>query len=113
MNSGFVYIMSNYSRNALYIGTTSHLAERVLQHRCGEFGGFTSKYKCKYLLYFEDLNSIIVAIEREKQLKRWRREWKYNLIKSVNPGVIDLTPSIVDYKSLRSFDEINGTTNRS
>jgi putative endonuclease len=105
--------MSNYSRNVLYIGITSLLAERVLQHRRGEFGGFTSKYKCKYLVYYEDLNSITVAIEREKQLKRWHREWKFNLIKSVNPGLMDLTPSIIDYKSLRAFDDINGTTNGS
>ena len=109
MKGGFVYIMSNYSRNVLYIGTTSQLVERVLQHRCGDFDGFTSKYKCKYLIYYEDLSSISVAIEREKQLKRWHRQWKFNLIKSVNPGLMDLTSSIVDSNALRAFDEVNGS----
>jgi putative endonuclease len=107
MPGGFVYIISNYSRNVLYIGTTSNLVNRILQHRCETYHGFSSKYKCKYLLYYEDLASIRLAIEREKQLKNWHREWKYNLIKSVNPGLIDLTPSLIDLRELEALDKLN------
>jgi putative endonuclease len=79
----------------LYIGVTNDLVRRVFEHREGAVDGFTFKYGCKKLVYFEDSNSIEVAITREKQLKKWRREKKEYLIRSRNPRWLDLYPSIV------------------
>ena len=94
MNSGCVYIMSNKNRTTLYIGVTSNLATRVLEHRNGTGSKFTSKYNCFDLIYFEYYPSIVVAIAREKQLKNWHRDWKINLIKSENPELLDLSNSV-------------------
>jgi putative endonuclease len=94
MKKGYVYILSNYRRATFYIGVTSNLPQRVEQHRAGIVEGFTQKYKLKYLLYFEVFENITSAILREKQLKNWHREWKINLIKSVNPEMKDLTDEI-------------------
>jgi len=90
MKMGFIYILSNYTRTTLYIGVTNDLQERVTEHRNGTGSEFTSKYKLYYLLYFEEYQSIQLAIAREKQLKRWHREWKFNLIRTVNPELRDL-----------------------
>ena len=90
MKIGFVYILSNYSRTVLYIGVTNDLERRVLEHKRGEGSVFTTKYQCKYLMYMETLPSMLTAIQREKQLKRWHKEWKWNLIKQENPVCIDL-----------------------
>jgi len=94
MNAGFVYIMSNKSRSTIYIGVTSNLEVRVIEHRTGLGSEFTSKYKCFDLLFYEYHNKISHAIEREKQLKNWHREWKLNLIKEENPELNDLSESI-------------------
>ncbi|MFC1687554.1 GIY-YIG nuclease family protein [Patescibacteria group bacterium] len=85
----FVYIMASKS-GVLYIGITNDLHRRVLEHKKSFVEGFTKKYHCKKLLYFEEGGNVSGAIEREKQLKRWRREKKLNLIKSVNPSLKDL-----------------------
>lgn len=87
---GYVYIMSNANRTTLYIGVTSDLKTRKADHKNGIGSDFTTKYKLTDLLYFEDFPDIYQAIDREKQLKRWHREWKLNLIKSVNPQMNDL-----------------------
>lgn len=94
MNPGFVYIMSNKTRTSVYVGVTSDLTSRVLQHKLGEGGKFTSKYKCFELMYYESHDTIEHAIEREKQLKNWHREWKLNLIKERNPHMKDLSSEI-------------------
>ncbi|MBR3889629.1 GIY-YIG nuclease family protein [bacterium] len=86
-----VYIMTNYSNSTFYIGVTSNLPKRVWEHKNKFVDGFTKKYKINKLVYFELTNSIETAINREKQLKRWHREWKINLIKSVNPDFNDLS----------------------
>lgn len=93
MNSGYTYILSNKNRTVLYIGVTNDLYTRFLQHRSGE-GRFTLKYKCFDLIYFECYSRITDAIDREKQLKRWHREWKWNLIKEENPNLLDLFDEI-------------------
>ncbi|MCG2612760.1 GIY-YIG nuclease family protein [Terrimonas sp. NA20] len=85
----FVYIMSNVTRSVLYTGVTNNLVSRVGQHRRGE-SEFTRRHKCKDLMYYEEYNDIDVAIHREKQLKRWRRQWKFELIRKVNPLMKDL-----------------------
>jgi putative endonuclease len=84
-----VYIMASNSRR-LYIGVTGHLARRVLQHRVGEFEGFSKKYQMKLLVYAEATSDVQVAIRREKQLKGWVRAKKLELIESLNPQWRDL-----------------------
>ena len=95
MKTGYVYIMSNLKRTTLYIGVTSDLARRVYEHREGEIDGFTKRYRLKYLVYYEDAGTMSDAITREKQLKNWHREWKINLIKSINPDMKDLSNEIL------------------
>ena len=90
MKIGYVYIMSNIKRTTFYIGVTNDLEERVEQHKAGMGSLFTRNYKLHYLVYFEQIYGIEQAILREKQLKRWHRDWKINLIRSVNPGMLDL-----------------------
>ena len=87
---GFVYILSNRNRTTLYIGVTGNLQQRVLQHKAGVGSVFTKRYALTDLVYWEQLNGMDEAIEREKQLKRWHREWKWNLIREKNPQLIDL-----------------------
>ncbi|MDD8018146.1 MAG: GIY-YIG nuclease family protein [Bacteroidota bacterium] len=91
MKKGYVYILSNYNRTTFYIGVTNNIETRVAEHRNGTASAFTARYKLFYLLYFEEFQSIQLAIAREKQLKRWHREWKLNLIRTVNPDLKDLT----------------------
>lgn len=84
-----VYIMSNQNRTVFYVGVTSNLESRVLAHKNGE-SSFTAKYNCGHLLYFEDYTDIGNAIAREKQLKKWKRVWKEDLIGKENPEMKDL-----------------------
>ena len=84
-----VYMMSNDART-LYIGVTSNLEQRIYQHKSELFEGFTKRYGLKKLVYFEMTNDIRVAIEREKQLKGWRRARKVELIAANNPHWSDL-----------------------
>ena len=92
-----VYILASKRNGTLYPGVTSDLVKRVWQHKNNvNPGSFTSKYNLHKLVYFETFESIEEAIEREKQLKRWHREWKLNLIKSVNPTFRDLYDEIKD-----------------
>jgi putative endonuclease len=95
MKTGYVYIMSNFSRTTFYIGVTSDLSQRVYEHIEGLIEGFTKRYHLKYLVYYEDAGTICDAISREKQLKNWHREWKLNLIKSVNPELKDLSSEVL------------------
>lgn len=91
---GYVYIISNRTRSVLYIGVTSNLEKRVSEHKNGEGSVFTKRYNCCDLVYYEFHDHILAAIEREKQLKKWKREWKDKLIKSVNPHFDDLSNEI-------------------
>ena len=81
----FVYIMTNKHKNVLYIGVTNNLIRRVSEHESGLDKGFSKKYNCNFLIYFEEFRSINNAIKREKQIKGWRREKKDALIHSKNP----------------------------
>lgn len=94
MSKGYIYILSNIERTTLYIGVTSNLNQRVWQHKQGVGSKFTSKYKLTILLYAEEYQSITDPIAREKQLKKWHKEWKWNLIKKENPELIDWYPSL-------------------
>ena len=90
-----VYIMTNYSETTFYIGVTSNLPRRILEHKNKVVEGFTQKYNVNKLVYYEITDSIEVAINREKQLKRWHREWKINLIKEMNPQFRDLSDELI------------------
>ena len=92
-----VYILTNRPRGTLYVGVTNHLVRRIWEHRQGCVPGFTEKYRLKTLVHFEACGEIMVAIEREKQLKRWRREWKVELIEKHNPEWQDLYPVIAGW----------------
>jgi putative endonuclease len=74
----------------LYIGMTNDLLRRVNEHKQGEIKGFTKKYSCNKLVYYENYDYVYDAIEREKEIKKWRREKKQNLIKTINPHWKDL-----------------------
>jgi putative endonuclease len=84
-----VYIVASCS-GTLYIGMTNNIYIRVRQHKSGEVEGFTSKHKCDRLVYWESFDEVIEAINREKQLKGWRRSKKIALIESSNPRWEDL-----------------------
>ena len=88
--SGYVYFMTNHLNTVIYIGVTSNLSQRVEQHKRHIFAGFTARYHCEKLVYFEEYSDIESAIKREKQLKNWRREWKEELINKMNPEWKDL-----------------------
>jgi putative endonuclease len=90
----FVYFMTNRSNSVLYIGVTNDLIRRVAEHKLGTSPGFTSRYNCHKLVYFETGDSITAAIAREKQLKKWERSWKNRLVNQVNPGWNDLSERI-------------------
>jgi len=85
-----VYILASGHYGTLYVGVTSDLVGRLWQHRDGVLPGFTSKYRIHRLVRFEMFGDMERAIMREKQLKRWRRQWKINLIESENPHWADL-----------------------
>ena len=86
-----VYIMSNWNNKVVYIGITNNLERRVYEHKNKMIDGFTKKYNINKLVYFEQTNDVNSAIEREKQLKSWRREKKNVLINSINPNWNDLS----------------------
>ncbi|HCQ31648.1 TPA: hypothetical protein DIU27_04700 [Candidatus Collierbacteria bacterium] len=85
MRKFFVYILASYKYGTLYVGVTGNLQNRMEIHQSGVVEGFTKKYKVNKLVYYEEFNSPEEAILREKQLKRWKRFWKINLIETVNP----------------------------
>lgn len=82
--------MTNFTDAVLYIGITNDLQRRVYEHKNKLVKGYSEKYNLKKLVYFEETNDVMSAIEREKQLKNWHRAWKINLIKDKNPGFADL-----------------------
>ena len=86
----YVYILASKRNGTLYIGVTSNLLKRVSEHKQKIIKGFTEKYNVDKLVYYEQTNSIISAIEREKQLKKWERKWKLELIEKKNPEWEDL-----------------------
>ena len=88
--SYFVYILASHSR-VLYIGATNDLRRRLAQHRAGLGAKFPLKYRCRFLVYFEQGRSRHEILERERVLKGWRRERKIALIESVNAGWLDLS----------------------
>jgi putative endonuclease len=91
MNSYFVYTLASKENGTLYIGVTSNLEKRVWEHNNKVVPGFTQKYNVDKLVYYEHTEDIESAITREKDLKRWKRDWKIKLIKKENPNWQDLS----------------------
>jgi putative endonuclease len=85
-----VYMMANRRHGTLNTGVTANLMGRVAQHREGTIPGFTRKHGLTRLVWFEQHESIVGAIRREKSLKKYKRDWKINLIERENPGWLDL-----------------------
>jgi len=86
----WVYILSSVS-GTLYVGVTNNIDKRIWEHKSGLIEGFSKKYACTHLVYYEAFDDVRVAISREKQLKRWRREKKVKLIENINPHWNDLS----------------------
>jgi putative endonuclease len=89
-----VYILASKPYGTLYIGVTSNLAARIEAHRSKAVEGFTKTYGVGRLVYFELHETMLEAIQREKQLKKWRREWKLELIWKENPQWVDLSAQV-------------------
>ena len=89
-----VYILASHYRGRLYTGVTSDLMARIHQHREGTFGGYTERRDIKRLAWFEPHADIEVAIAREKTIKRWPRQWKFNVIEKANPDWLDLAEGL-------------------
>ncbi|MDQ1157261.1 putative endonuclease [Sphingomonas sp. SORGH_AS 950] len=87
---GYVYIMASDRNGTLYLGVTSNLPQRVLQHREGVVAGFTRKHRCHRLVWFEAHESIESARQRELRMKEWKRAWKLREIEGLNPDWDDL-----------------------
>lgn len=85
-----VYMVTNKPDGTLYIGVTSHLIQRVYQHRSGTVPGFTKKYNLRKLVWFEEHSYAEDALLRERRLKKWNRAWKVDLIEAANPDWRDL-----------------------
>lgn len=94
MNQYFVYILTNQYNNVLYIGVTNNLQGRIWEHKNKVVKGFTEKYKLNKLVYFEQTENVMSALNREKQLKNWHRKWKDDLITEFNPSWRDLSDDL-------------------
>ena len=87
--------MANKRNGTLYVGVTNDLIKRAWQHKNNIADGFTKKYQCHNLVYFEDTSDIESAIKKEKQLKKWHRKWKLELIETKNPDWKDLYNNLI------------------
>lgn len=103
MKEYYVYIITNYGQTTLYTGITSNLVKRIYEHKNKLVDGFSKKYNLQYLVYYEIHNDVNIAISREKLIKKWKRQWKLDLIKKVNPEFLDLYNK-GDIIPLRSID---------
>ena len=90
----YVYLLASKPHGTLCVGITSDLVKRVWEHKSKAVPGFTARYDVDTLVWFEAHDSAESAIEREKQIKEWKRDWKISLIESDNPRWIDLFPDI-------------------
>jgi putative endonuclease len=94
MNHYYIYILASKRNGTLYIGVTNDLIKRVYDHRNDIIDGFTKKYRVHNLVYYEDTRDVNSAT-REKQMKKWKRQWKIELIKKMNPKWEDLYPGLL------------------
>ena len=90
----YVYLLTNWNSNVMYVGVTNDLGRRIYEHREKLVKGFTEKYNVHKLVYFEETGDIAEALEREKEIKKWRRSKKNELVESLNPEWIDLSDEL-------------------
>ena len=92
MELWYIYIISNKPQGVIYVGVTNNLIERVKEHKLKIYqNSFTARYNCDKLIYFEKWKNGFEATKREKQLKKWKRDWKVNLIQDMNPTWMDIS----------------------
>ena len=94
MKSYYVYILTNAGNRIFYVGVTSNLVKRIYEHKSKAVEGFTSQYRVNKLVYFEETSDVHSAIDREKKLKKWRRDFKIQLVSKINPDWHDLYDDI-------------------
>lgn len=87
----YVYLLTNWNNQVMYVGVTNDLERRIYEHKNKLVDGFTKKYNVEKLVYFETTRDVLAAIEREKQIKKWRREKKNQLVIEMNPEWKDLS----------------------
>ena len=92
----YVYILASRKHGTLYIGVTNDLVRRIHEHKTDAVPGFTSRYGVHLLVWFERYDDVLSAIAREKEIKKWHREWKISLIEQSNPEWVDLYPRIAN-----------------
>jgi putative endonuclease len=95
MGEYFVYILASRRNGTLYVGVTNDLAKRVWEHKNDVAASFTQRYGVHRLVWFESTPDVSSAIQREKQIKKWRRAWKLEMIEHGNPDWVDLYETIV------------------
>ncbi len=95
MKKYYMYILANRRDGILYIGTTNDIIRRIYQHKNNEVSGFTKRYKIHQLVYYEECSDIREVILREKRMKKWKRQWKIELIEKSNPEWRDLYNEII------------------
>ncbi len=93
--SGFFYIMASRKNGTLYAGVTNNIIRRTMEHKEGKGSAFTAEHKVHKLVYYETYDCVIDAIVREKRVKEWKRDWKIELIQSMNPDWRDLYEDVV------------------
>jgi putative endonuclease len=93
--SFFVYLLASRRHGTLYLGVTNDLVRRVYEHKTKAMPGFTAQYGVDRLVWYETYDEPLPAIAREKELKKWRRDWKIRLIEEQNPEWRDLSPTII------------------
>jgi putative endonuclease len=87
----YTYILTHEKDHIFYVGVTNNIKRRVSEHRKGTYGSHVGRYNIKKLVYFEEHQWIQTAIKREKTIKKWKREWKINIITEQNPDWVDLS----------------------
>ncbi len=87
----YVYLLTNWNNKVMYVGVTNNLERRIYEHKNKLVKGFTEQYNVHRLVYYEETSDVNVALAREKEIKKWRREKKNNLVIAVNPGWKDLS----------------------
>ena len=92
----YIYIGTNKKKGTLYTGITRNIVGRILQHKEKQNQGFTEKYNCGRLVYYEEYELLLDAIKREKNIKKWKREWKIKMIEKVNCKWQDLSDDFYD-----------------
>jgi len=103
--SYYVYILTNEANTVFYTGVTNDIIRRIVEHKIKIHNGFSSKYNVTKLVYYEHFTDVHNAIEREKKLKKWNREWKWRLIRKVNSGFRDLIYDFATEKEIAEFIE--------